>query len=59
MNASKKVGSGSDATNEDSSLSMRDQLGRSKWARVQDIVWDGPRTKEEKKLVQRLDIFLM
>lgn len=45
--------------NENPSLNMRDQHRRSKWARIQEIIWDGPRSEAEKRLVQRLDIFLM
>lgn len=59
MSGGKEIVSASDAANEESSLDTRDQLQRGKWARIQDIIWDGPRLEEEKKLVQRLDVFLM
>ena len=49
----------SDDLNEESSLETINQAQRGKWARIQEIIWDGPRSEEEKKLVQRLDIFLM
>ena len=29
------------------------------WQRIQEVIWDGPRSKEEKRLVRRLDIFLL
>jgi ACS family pantothenate transporter-like MFS transporter len=32
---------------------------KSRWARIQEIVWDGERSAEERKLVQRLDIFIL
>jgi ACS family pantothenate transporter-like MFS transporter len=59
MNSSEEIVSGSDIMNEDDSLDMRDQHRRSKWARIQEIIWDGRRSEAEKRLVQRLDIFLM
>ncbi|KAF4814808.1 Pantothenate transporter liz1 [Colletotrichum tropicale] len=30
-----------------------------KWQRVQEVIWDGPRSKVEKRLVQRLDLFVL
>ena len=30
-----------------------------KWTRIKEIIWDGEREAEEKKLVQKLDIHLM
>ena len=59
MSAGKEDLHASDAANEESSLDTREQLQRGKWAKIQEIIWDGPRPEEEKKLVQRLDIFLM
>jgi MFS transporter, ACS family, pantothenate transporter len=32
---------------------------KTRWQKVQEIIWDGPRPKEERKLIQRLDWFLM
>lgn len=32
---------------------------RSRWTRFKDSMWDGPRSKEEKRLVKRLDVHLM
>jgi hypothetical protein len=32
---------------------------KSGWVRIQEIVWDGERSEEERKLVQKLDLFLM
>ncbi|KAN0096657.1 putative allantoate permease [Hyaloscypha variabilis] len=59
MNAGKEIVSSSDVANEDSSLNSGDHVQRGKWERIQEIIWDGPRPEEEKKLVQRLDLFLM
>jgi hypothetical protein len=41
-----------------------ERLGRfrkekSKWVRLQEIVWDGEREPEERRLVQKLDIYLL
>ncbi|KAF4922151.1 Pantothenate transporter liz1 [Colletotrichum fructicola] len=30
-----------------------------KWQRVQEVIWDDPRSKDEKRLVQRLDLFVL
>ncbi|KAK1841703.1 pantothenate [Colletotrichum chrysophilum] len=30
-----------------------------RWQRVQEVIWDGPRSKDEKRLVQRLDLFVL
>ncbi|KAK2769603.1 DszA family Xenobiotic compound monooxygenase [Colletotrichum kahawae] len=30
-----------------------------KWKRLQEVIWDGPRSKDEKRLVQRLDLFVL
>lgn len=35
------------------------QESKSKWARFQEIIWDGEREPEERRLVQKLDIYLM
>jgi ACS family pantothenate transporter-like MFS transporter len=48
-----------DVVVEDFSINTTDQSPRSKWDKVQEIIWDGPRPAEEKRLVQRLDIFLL
>ncbi|KAH8600113.1 retrograde regulation protein 2 [Bisporella sp. PMI_857] len=32
---------------------------KSKWVKIQEVIWDGERTEEERKLVQRLDLFLL
>lgn len=32
---------------------------KSKWARFQEVIWDGEREPEERRLVQKLDIYLM
>jgi ACS family pantothenate transporter-like MFS transporter len=32
---------------------------KSGWERLQEIMWDGQRSKEEKKLVQKLDLYIM
>jgi hypothetical protein len=32
---------------------------QSRWQRVQEVIWDGPRSKEERRLVKRLDIYLL
>jgi hypothetical protein len=29
------------------------------WEKIQEVVWDGKRTPEERMLVQRLDLFVM
>jgi MFS transporter, ACS family, pantothenate transporter len=34
-------------------------VAKTRWQKVQEIIWDGPRPKEERKLIQRLDLFLM
>jgi ACS family pantothenate transporter-like MFS transporter len=44
---------------EDYDLDARIKSPKSKWAKIQEIIWDGPRPEEEKRLVQRLDLFLM
>jgi hypothetical protein len=31
----------------------------STWERIREVIWDGRRSKEERKLVQRLDLFLL
>jgi hypothetical protein len=59
MNAGKEAMRGPDVVNEDSSLDTRDLSMKSKWARVQEIIWDRSRPAEEKRLVQRLNLFLM
>ncbi|KAE9371716.1 putative allantoate permease [Stipitochalara longipes BDJ] len=59
MSTGKEAVSASDPMAEDSSLDTRYEIQRGKWARIQEIIWDGPRPEEEKKLVQRLDLFLM
>ena len=59
MSAGKEAVSASDDLNEESSVETRNQAQRGKWARIQEIIWDGPRPEEERKLVQRLDIFLL
>ncbi|SPO01829.1 uncharacterized protein DNG_04502 [Cephalotrichum gorgonifer] len=35
------------------------QKPKTLWGRVKVVLWDGPRPEEERKLIQRLDIFLM
>lgn len=33
---------------------------QTRWQKIQEVIWDGGnRTKEERKLVQRLDIYIM
>ncbi|PMD16095.1 retrograde regulation protein 2 [Hyaloscypha hepaticicola] len=59
MNVGKEAISGSDVVNEDFGLCTGNPSKTSKWARIKEIIWDGPRPAEEKKLVQRLDLFLM
>lgn len=59
MNVGKEAMSGSDVVNEDFGLGTGNPSKTSKWARVEEIIWDGPRPAEEKKLVQGLDLFLM
>ena len=59
MSAGKEIVSASDAANEGSSLNSGDEVRRGKWERIQEIIWDGPRSEEEKKLIQRLDLSLM
>lgn len=39
--------------------SMAQGEQKSRWEKIQEVIWDGPRSKEEKKLVQRLDLHLM
>ena len=31
----------------------------SRWQKIQEVIWDGPRSEEERKLVQRLDLFFL
>ena len=31
----------------------------SRWERIREVIWDGRRSKEERQLVQRLDLFLL
>jgi hypothetical protein len=51
--------SGSDIVNEDFGLGTGNPSKTSKRARMNGIIWNGPRPAREKKLVQSLDIFLM
>ncbi|CUM63882.1 uncharacterized protein PRCAT00001470001 [Priceomyces carsonii] len=32
---------------------------KSRWTRFLEFIWDGPRSKEEKKYIQKLDLFLL
>lgn len=32
---------------------------RSRWTKIREVIWDGERSPEERKLVQRLDLFIM
>lgn len=32
---------------------------RNRWEKIQAVIWDGIRTPEERKLVKRLDIYLL
>jgi hypothetical protein len=32
---------------------------KSQWLKIREIVWDGERSPEERKLVQRLDLFIL
>ncbi|KAF8859964.1 retrograde regulation protein 2 [Acephala macrosclerotiorum] len=32
---------------------------KSRWIKIREIIWDGERSPEERKLVQRLDLFIM
>ncbi|OAL47188.1 retrograde regulation protein 2 [Pyrenochaeta sp. DS3sAY3a] len=32
---------------------------RNRWEKIQTVIWDGIRTPEERKLVQRLDVYLL
>lgn len=37
-----------------------DRVPRSRWKKIREVIWDGGyRTKEERKLVQRLDLHVM
>lgn len=45
-------------TEADESLG-RSRKEKSKWVRFQEIIWDGEREPEERRLVQKLDIYLM
>jgi hypothetical protein len=36
-----------------------DIKGKTRWQKVREVIWDGPRPEEERKLVQRLDLFLL
>lgn len=51
--------SASDATAEESSIEAAAHTPKGRWERIQEVIWDGPRPTEEKRLVQRLDIFLL
>ncbi|KAK0103175.1 hypothetical protein ONS95_014972 [Cadophora gregata] len=35
------------------------QSRKSRWQKLQEVVWDGPRSREERKLIQRVDLFIM
>ena len=37
----------------------RSRKEKSKWVRFQEIIWDGEREPEERRLVQKLDIYLL
>lgn len=40
--------------------STEEHAPRTRWQKVQEVIWDGgDRTPEERKLVQRLDIYVM
>lgn len=32
---------------------------KSTWVKLQEVIWDGERSEEERKLVQKLDLYLM
>lgn len=34
-------------------------LPKTRWQKIQEVIWDGPRSKEERRLIQRLDLFIM
>lgn len=36
-----------------------DVLNKSRWEEFLEIVWDGPKTAEERKYIRKLDIFLL
>lgn len=38
---------------------IRDTTKRTGWARVREVIWDGEKPEEERKLIQRLDMFIL
>ncbi|KAH7120749.1 retrograde regulation protein 2 [Dendryphion nanum] len=49
-----------ETTAQDSSSSTNKFEPRTRWGKIQDVIWDGGnRTKEERALVQRLDLYVM
>jgi hypothetical protein len=47
------------STRNDRTIEAASERTRSNWEKIQEIIWDGKRAPEEKKLIQRLDIFIM
>lgn len=37
----------------------KQEVPLTRWERISEVIWDGRRSKEEKQLVQRLDLFIM
>lgn len=37
----------------------RQRVPLSRWEKIGEVIWDGRRSKEEKQLVQRLDLFIL
>jgi hypothetical protein len=46
-------------TRNDTTIEAASERTRSNWEKIQEIIWDGKRAPEEKRLIQRLDIFIM
>lgn len=44
---------------EDPALNNTTISPKSRWVKIQEIIWDGPRPEEERILVRRLDLFIM
>jgi ACS family pantothenate transporter-like MFS transporter len=59
MAEGKELAGATNVVAENPSINITDQSLRSTWDKVQEIIWDGPRPVEEKRLVQWLDIFLL
>jgi hypothetical protein len=43
----------------DTTIEAASERTRSNWEKIQEIIWDGKKAPEEKRLIQRLDIFIM